>query len=183
MTRKQLLAAMALIEKAHGKNLTEDQVGVYFELLGDLDAEHFVCAVKAHLMENEFPGIPTVGRLRALASRFRDGSRVAPEEAFQEIHKAIVRFGYMRPMEAEKALGAEIWSVIEGVGGWQRFCDSPVDQRASLFAQFRDAWNGAQDRIERVARLSDDLRSRLVGIGQKSIELVAEGLSVGGGGK
>lgn len=180
MTRDELLAGMAILEAATDKAFTDAQVTVWFDLLGDLNGQHFLAAVKRALLESEFPGLPPIGRIRRYATEAAVGVPESPEAMFERVRAAISQHGYCDPVGASKLLGPTLWSVIQGIGGWERICDSPIDQRATLFAQFRDAWNRAAERAATNARLPEDSRPKLMDLGpvNASLKRLAESLGV-----
>lgn len=183
MTKREFLTTLAVLEAATGHSFTTEQTQAWFVLLQHLTADAMQTAVKRVLMEREYPGLPPVGLIVRYAAEATQGIPLDPEQAFQRVREAITRFGYYQPGDAAKFLGSEVWDVIQGIGGWERICDSPVDQRQSLFAQFRDGWTRQQTRIQDQLRLPSDVRpqQRLTGESPKphpSIRLLAESLEV-----
>lgn len=59
---------------------------------------------------------------------------------------AVKRFGYANPAGAKAFLGELAWQAVCSLGGWQAVCESPTDQRATLRAQFRVAFEGLANR-------------------------------------
>lgn len=161
MTKREFLVCAAVLEAGVGKPFTPEQADVWFELFQDMPAEAFRDAVKRCLLESEYPGLPAVGKVRRYCTEAMVGIPETPEAVFERVRKAVSVFGYPDPLGAMNALGPAVWSVIQGIGGWERICDNPVDQRATLFAQFRDAWKVAAERAATQARLPEDLRPRV----------------------
>ncbi|MGD9857313.1 MAG: hypothetical protein AB7U20_20415 [Planctomycetaceae bacterium] len=158
MTRAEFTPCLAVLSAATGHAFTADQATVWFDLMRDLDVAALQAAVKRVLLEREYPGLPPLGQIRRYATEATHGTSVSAVRAFARVHEAISQFGYLDPAGARKYLGPEIWAVVQGIAGWDRICDSPIDQRASLFAQFRDGWNRQEDRRANQLRLPEALR-------------------------
>ncbi|MGD9855475.1 MAG: hypothetical protein AB7U20_11065 [Planctomycetaceae bacterium] len=158
MTRHEFTPCLAVLSAATGHAFTTEQATVWFDLLGDLDVAALQAAVKRVLMEREYPGLPPLGQIRRYATEATHGTSVTAERAFARVHEAISRYGYPDPAGARQSLGPEIWAVMQGIGGWDRICDSPIDQRSALFAQFRDGWIRQEGRRANQLRLPAALR-------------------------
>ena len=156
---------MAVLEAGIGAPLTEDMLDVWYDTLGDLDVRDLKVAVRRLLAERTYPGLPPVGQLRKYATENRHGQIATPEAAYKRVRQAISRFGLPINDAEWKALhaflGESLQAVVRGIGGWQRVCDSPPEDRAVLFAQFRDAWNRMADRTSSHQNLTEDLRPRV----------------------
>lgn len=158
MTKREFIVAIAALECGIGSGLSEQQCTVWFTVLGDLPADALRAAVKRYLQECEYPGLPPAARLRRLAAESTNGIAITAEAAFARVKTARSQWGYVEPGKAKKFLGEAIWSVIEGTGGWSKYCDHSPEQRPMIFSQFRDGWNRQVERRSSLARLSDDVR-------------------------
>lgn len=162
-SRRQFEEICMALAAGIGKPMQRDTVRAWYVLLGDLPPAALQAAATRALCEAEYPVIPPVGRIRRFAIEFLHGVPITPEEAFQRVRAAISRFGLDRQEKAREALGLAVWRAVQGIGGWQRVCDSPVDRRDVLFAQFRDSWLRLQDREQMLARLPAAVRPRVAG--------------------
>lgn len=178
ITFEDFCKCTALLEIGTGKPMTAEQVELWYELLGDLPLNSLQAAIKRALLENEYPVIPPVGRIRRLASEHASGIPIDAEQAFARVREAISQFGWPDPGKAAEFLGPAIWSVVQGVGGWQRICDSPPDQRQALFSQFRDGWQRAAARQQRDNLLPEDVRpqQRVEGHHHPAVRLLADSM-------
>lgn len=157
MTREEFALAIAVLEEGVGEQVSERTATVWFEVLQDMPQEALRRAVMRYLAECQYPDLPAVGRLRALAVESMSGVPESAQSAFARVRKAVSRFGYCDPGGAREVLGQTVWRAIEGVGGWQRFCDCPVSDRGTLMAQFRDALKSIVEREQRDRLLPESL--------------------------
>ena len=123
-----------------------------------MNLESLQAAIKRVLLEREYPGLPPIGLMRRYAIEAAHGVPISAEQAFARVREAISRFGIYEPAAAAEHCGSEIWQAVQGIGGWNRICDSPPDQRQTLFAHFRDGWHRSQDSRQQNLRLSEDVQ-------------------------
>jgi hypothetical protein len=179
VTKREFLICAAVLEAGAGKPIGQDQADVWFEMFQDIPADVFRDAVKRCLLESEYPGLPAIGKVRRYCSERMVGIPETPETVFELVRKAVSRFGYCDPLGAAAELGPAVWSVVQGIGGWERVCDNPVDQRATLFAQFRDAWKAAAERAATQAKLPEELRPAIADSrAQATVKAVAARLAI-----
>jgi hypothetical protein len=80
MTRSEFAMAMAYVGTAMAKPLSAEAHEVYFELLGDLNYQTLMVAVKRVLLEHRFPTFPSVAELRQAAAETIRGEAVELSE-------------------------------------------------------------------------------------------------------
>jgi hypothetical protein len=147
-----------LLSAALGVEIDGRTSEAWYLVLRDVPSDAWICAVTRYLAEDEYRGLPPVGKLRRLAVEAVRGTPPDPEVEFGRVRRAVQRFGYMDPAGAREALGPTVWQAIEGIGGWSRVCESPVTQRPALYAQFRDAMSAVVAREESQARIPEFAR-------------------------
>lgn len=93
MTREEFLGITTYIGLAINKPLNEDALEVYFDLLGDLDAQTLQLAAKRVLLEHRWASFPTVAELREAAAETVQGrtSALSTGEAWALAWAAIGR--------------------------------------------------------------------------------------------
>ena len=84
MTHIEFAKIAAYIGTAVRKPLTPNELDVYFDLLGDLDANALLVAAKRVLLEHKYATFPSVAELRAAAVETQRGavSDLTPAEAW-----------------------------------------------------------------------------------------------------
>lgn len=126
MTHKEFLEIMAVLEVGSGtsKPISELQAEVYFDILKDLPAESVRRAARQALSESQYPTIPPVGVLLKLAT-----GEVPAESratiAYAAAARAVQTQGGYRSVDFDDPL---VNATIRLMGGWDRFCDWPVDE-------------------------------------------------------
>ena len=157
MTKAEFVKCLAVLSAGTGRTLGDSTIDVWFDCLKDLPGKSVQTAVKRWLMESETSNTPAVGLIRRFAIEAVHGEPIPAEEAFKKVRTIISHFGH-DSKTARKHLGPAIWSVLEGIGGYMRVCESKPEERATLFAQFRDAWVRHSTAESRTLRLPADVR-------------------------
>lgn len=94
-------------------------------------------ALMEYAILNKF--MPHPSDLKEIVVKFRNPEAFKPaQEAWEEINKAIRRFGYYRQSEAFKTFDPKMKRVVKAVG-WANLCHS--ERLDSLKRSFFDMWN------------------------------------------
>lgn len=158
MTREEWAMIAVYIQAAIGKEFGEQQLEVYFDLLGDLPAGATLAAAKAVLGESVYPTLPTPGAIRSAAvAMVSDGTQTAAE-AWRDVVKAVRRYGYNRPADGLATLEARARNAAECIG-WQDLCN---DLGEVTRAHFFKAYEQLSNRDRREALIPVTVR-RLMG--------------------
>lgn len=167
LTRPQLLVGLGIIEGAIGKEYDEQLVDfdMWLKMFNEkgIELEHFLTACRRVAFETQIPALPPFGRIVALAVESAKGTYITADEAYGLVRKAMIQWGFYEAEKARAFLGPEIWSIIRGIGGWSSLCNSPITDRGTIFAQFRDAWKGRVERAIAMDRLPEADRPKLAG--------------------
>ena len=169
---------MAVLEAGTGKVATEKQNEVYYDLLGDLPLSALQAAAKRALLAHNYPTIPPVGMLRAFAMELVDGLPASHGDAFDMVLTAVRRFGCYDEKAGMESLDPACRRGVRAMGGWQAVCESPIEDRATLRAQFRMAYDQIADRETTLRNLPESIRpaERLGGTAARIVEDVARAM-------
>src|SRR5579859_1583821 len=163
MTREEFTAIMLFLVASVGKEMTEPTINVYFDLLGDLPYNSLLAAVKLTLLENTYPTIPTVGKLREAAVRVMQGNAPTAIEAWGMAIAAVGRFGLSGKRKALECLPTPVARAVEYFG-WRSLCDSTEPEISR--AQFVKAYDALATREHRTALMPPAVRELLESVGR-----------------
>lgn len=152
MTHDQALAVYALIAAAWPAwKANEGTVGVWIDMLADLDYEPCVQAAKELIATDE--GWPSIAKLRRRYLHVAHGMPPDPDEAWLEAATQARRLGmYHGPPESwsHPAVAATVASI-----GWERIC---LDERPEIVrVQFLRTYETVSDREQQRALVGSDL--------------------------
>lgn len=121
MTRAEFSKLMAFITAAVDKPVARPTVDAYYEMLGDLPYDLAAVAVKKIIATDEYPTLPTIGKIRQAAAEISRGRILSTPEAWGMAIKAIHRYGYYREAEAMESLPEHVAEIVRWIG-YQSIC-------------------------------------------------------------
>ena len=170
MTRKKTMAeiktlqALAFLQLAYTRDLSEEQLDFYVEMLRDIDPAILETAVRKLIQTSNF--LPTIAEIRSAAATLEGlacgTAELDADEAWGQVQRAIHSVGYYaRPEFDSEALMETVDSL-----GWQEICQTPVEDTPILRAQFRRAY---EQNLARRAEKNEFRRAIIQGGNQKKI--------------
>ena len=167
MTREETKTILSTMAAVYSEKLMPSMndltVNVWFQLLQDLPYQQVQAATAAWLTGNKYP--PTIADLReTVLARPVEASMDTAEEAWGKVQVAVRRHGWTEEERAKAALGDLIWKTV-GSFGWRYWCQMPVEDESTYFAQFRNAYNVNRKREIEKAQIPSVLLEKLPGIG------------------
>lgn len=168
MTREETKTILATMATTYPKNLmpeiTDLTVNVWFQLLQDIPYQKVQAATAAWLASNRYP--PTIADIREMVLvKSLESSMDTAEEAWGKVQIAVRRYGWTEEERAKEALGEMIWKTV-GSFGWKYWCQMPIEDESTYFAQFRNAFNVAKKRGAETVQIPAQIREKLDWIGQ-----------------
>lgn len=133
MTRQEFSKIMVFLSAVIDKPISKATVEAYFEMLGDLQYNLAMAAVQKIVASDEYPVLPTIGKIRKAAAEIAQPNRLSAPEAWGYVMSAIHRYGYYRESEALASMPPEAAEVLR-LMGWQELCHS--DNIDVIRAQF-----------------------------------------------
>jgi len=158
--RSEFAGVLLLLESGTGHKFDKQSVEAWFVALEDLPLEAFKAGVKRCLQEHE-GGFPAIGTVRRFAFEYLDGLPDLSSEAFERAIEAVRRYGSYGATEAKEALDDRTWTAIKRCGGWNWLCEVTPDNRTTIAAQFRKAYESMTERETSQRQLSEDVRPKL----------------------
>lgn len=153
MSRAEATRAVAVLLAAypHARIMAQTS-SVYEESLMDLDYEHVDRAVRALILtEKDF--IPTIAKIRARAVEYRDGQKPEAGNVWEQVRKAVGRYGREREPEALASMDPIAARAMASLG-WRDFCQSDMADLPSWRARFIELYNQLAQRHEHERKLA-----------------------------
>ncbi len=166
MDSKEFTRIMAFISAAIDKRIAKATIDAYFEILKDLSADLCMAAAKKVIAADEYPTLPTIGKIRKAARDLCAADRVSAPEAWGQTLKAIQRHGYYGEAEGMASLPENVAQVVEMIG-WTDICHS--DKPDVLRAQFMRMYETVEQRQREVDLIPEDVKVFIAGVGKKML--------------
>lgn len=153
MTREDFTKAMTFLGIAYNKEFTQEQVAVWFEFFKDVDLESYKMAIKRIVAKNKF--IPSIHELKKELALIKTPMlELKAEQEWEEVIKAMRKYGSYRPVEALSTLSPYTKRIVQ-MFGWGRLCESTYEQLVWLKKDFVEAFEAKQDNAEEILSLGD----------------------------
>jgi hypothetical protein len=166
MERNETAKLIALIMANYSEGLlpsgwtsnSQNAVNTWHALLNDLPFDAVKASVLKHMMTNEYP--PTVAHIRGEIANMITSIETA-DEAWGMVQKAIRQFGYVNKAGALAMLPDTARIIVERFG-WDYYCQMPVDDASTYYAQFRQAYQGQSMKRKELAQVPDYIRAQIM---------------------
>ena len=166
MNREQFTKIMSYVMAAIEKKPSKSTIEVYYDLLKDLDYDLAFAAVKKVIASDEYPVLPTVGKIRKAAHDLCTMDRLSAPEAWGIVVKAIRKYGYCSEAEALASMPKEVAETVKFIG-WRELCLS--EKPDVIRAQFMRMYEAVEARQKERELLPDSVKQILTGISKKML--------------
>lgn len=177
MERAEFARGMAFLQAAVQVTAPEATLHSYWHLLQDLDSDTWQAAVLATAASHEYHTLPPVAAIRKAAQRARNGVGPTWEEGFSIACRAVRQAGgSYATMEDRQAVLALMPGLLGELAGrmWSTICHS--EDPSILRAQWRQAWEAAEEREVDIERLPPSARPNRVGVDLKKLFQMPKGI-------
>jgi len=152
MLKEEFTKGIFFLTTAYNKDFSQDQVSVWYEFFKDEDYDVFRNAVKRIIPKKQFmPSIAELKQEMALISNPQ--LQLKPDEEWENVRKAIRKYGFYRGDEAMKSLNPATASVVRMLGGWESICQSTDGDW--LRKNFMDLFTTKTENYEEIALLGE----------------------------
>ena len=160
MTPVDFSKGCAILAAGIGREIKTQQIQAWYPILSDLTVEQWGYAVQRYLAESD-SAWPMPAQLRKLASEFTHGVHSDHGEAFAKVTDAVRVYGSYQADKAMASFDEATRRAVQACGGFMWFCEMDSDNRQTMAAQFRMAYQQAQQRTEKHQALPERLRPRM----------------------
>lgn len=169
-TQNEILFLLTTLATAYPRfELTQQTVGLYVEMLADLDVGLLNAAVHQHIAESEW--FPSVAALRNKVVELQQMTRQNQDwgAAWGVVMDAANRLGYDEVMQQgleNVFVDPLTLSVVKQIR-WREICYADLDTLNTLRAQFRDMYQAAQERRTKELKLIPQVREQMAQLAER----------------
>lgn len=145
MTKEQLLKGLKYLGVAYNKEFTQEQASVWFDMFKDDDYKTFSQAVKRLISTNQF--MPSIAEIKKEIAKLENPLlTLRAEDEWEEVLKAIRKYGYYKQEEAFNSLKEITQNAVRNLG-WYRLCSSENIQweKKEFITIFNSKVDGARE--------------------------------------
>ena len=150
MSKEDFLKGMKILGTAYGKEFDEDQIEVWYEMLGGYSIEDFKQAIKELIKtEERMPSIATI--TKHIAKKHLKDVPDAESE-WSSVIASVHRFGSYREEEALNSLNEYTAKIVRLIG-YYRICMATPEEQVWNKKEFISEYNSLVDKLEEHLRL------------------------------
>lgn len=121
MTREEFANGMAFMATIYSKDMTAEQVGVWYSFFENDSFEEFQKAVRKLAVSSKY--FPSIAELKEAIAEDAVGM-LSADQAWDRVLYAIRKFGWCQAEEAMKSLPESVQLTVNHMGGFKRMCES-----------------------------------------------------------
>ena len=148
-----------------------ESLKVWYEILKDLSYEQVQAAIIKHATKSPFP--PSIAEIRGAVVSITDESDDWGG-AWEQVRKAIGRYGYTREKEAMESFDSLTRMTVQRLG-WRQVCETDLDDLMSVRANFRMIYESLHEKEDESARMPETLKKMIDGITSEKKQLGEKG--------
>lgn len=160
MNREETSKILAVLSAAFPRFEPDElTLQVWHEMLGDLEYPIAQLAAKKCMIQNTFP--PSIAEVRKAAVQIMYPQRKAPAEAWEDVNRAVDRFGYYRQKEAMESLSPEVARAVRAIG-FEKIC--LTENMGVERGQFMKIYEQLAGREEEELLLPEKMRAQIAAV-------------------
>lgn len=144
MNKEDFLQCMKLLGTAYNKEFDEEQVEVWYSMLHEYKIEDLTRAIK-ELIKTE-THLPTIAHITKQIATYNVATLPNGEDEWQEVLKAVRRYGSYREEEALKSLKPYTSRIVRLIG-YYRICTSTPEQQTWNRKEFIEEYNSLKYKV------------------------------------
>lgn len=173
MTRDETkIILMTLSEAYRGRfsDVNSKTVDLWHKMLEDMEYKEVEVYVVDWISREKWP--PTIAELRSVRADtlMTAINGLDASEAWSEVQESIRRYGYYEQEKGIAALSPDTREIVRRLGGYAEFCLIEEREVRTLYAQFRDAYNGLISSRKRQLQTPRQIRQALQDIASKYLD-------------
>lgn len=144
MNKEQFVKGMTFLAVAYNKEISEEQVSVWYEFFKDETYDNFRAAVKRIIPKKQF--MPSIAELKQEITTFTNPIlQLNVDDEWAKVIQAIRKYGYYRSLEALDSLNEYTRQIVMTIG-WYRLCTSEnIEWERKTF---KELFNNKQENLE-----------------------------------
>lgn len=144
MNKEKFVKIMTYMCMAYSKELTKEQLDVWYSFLKIYSDEELNIAVKNLI--NTKKTLPTIADIKEEIARIKTNDIPEAEDEWQEVLNAVRQFGSYREQEALQDLKPYTSKIVRYIG-YQRICASTPDEQTWNKKEFIGEYNALKDKV------------------------------------
>ena len=144
MTQEEFIKGMTFLGLAYNKEFTQDTIEVWYSMLKDYSIEEFSNAIQELIKTEE--RIPSIATITKQIAKSKTVGIPEAEDEWQEVIKAVGRYGSYREQEALDSLKPYTAKITKYIG-FSRICMATPEEQIWNKKEFIGEYNALKDKV------------------------------------
>lgn len=157
MTKEDFLKGIKLLTIAYNKEFTEEQIEVWYSILGEYKVDEFSKAIQELIKTEKF--MPSIAHITEHIAKAHFKDVPGAESEWDNVISAVHRFGSYKEKEALNNLCEYTRKIVKLIG-YYRICTSTQEEQVWNKKEFIEEYNALKDKL---------VENKQIGISQENL--------------
>ena len=143
MTKQDFLEGMTILGVAYDKEFTEEQVSVWYQMLGNYTKQEFKSAIQELIKTEEY--LPSIAKITKTIAKTKVNLPDAEDE-WQDVLRAVRQYGSWDEKGALESLEPYTRKIVQYIG-FNRICMATPEEQVWNKKEFIGEYNSLKDKV------------------------------------
>lgn len=143
MTKQDFLEGMTILGVAYDKEFTEEQVSVWYQMLGNYTKKEFKSAIQELIKTEEY--LPSIAKITKTIAKTKVNLPDAEDE-WQDVLRAVRQYGSWDEKGALESLEPYTRKIVQYIG-FNRICMATPEEQTWNKKEFIGEYNSLKDKV------------------------------------
>ena len=143
MKKEDFIKGMTLLGVAYNKSFTEEEISIWYQMLGNNTEEDFSRAIQDLIKTETF--LPSIAHITKQIAKYKTSDIPGAEDEWQEVLNVVRYFGSYREQEALENLKPYTAKIVKYIG-YYRICTSTQEEQVWNKKNFIEEYNALKDK-------------------------------------
>ena len=144
MTKENFIKGMTLLSVAYNKDFKEDEISIWYQMLGDNTEEEFSRAIQELIKTEDY--LPSIAKITKAIAKQKTRAFPNAEDEWQDVIRAVKQFGLWNEKGALESLKPYTRKIVEHIG-FKRICMATPEDQVWNKKEFTGEYNSLKDKM------------------------------------
>lgn len=144
MTKENFIKGMTLLGVSYNKDFTEDEISVWYQMLGDNTEEEFSRAIQELIKTEDY--LPSIAKITKAIAKQKTTAFPNAEDEWQDVLRAVKQFGSWDEKGALESLNPYTRKIVQHIG-FNRICMATPEDQVWNKKDFIGEYNSLKDKM------------------------------------
>lgn len=144
MKKEDFIKGMTLLSVAYNKYFEEDEISIWYQMLGDNTEEEFSRAIQKLIKTEDY--LPSIAKISKTIAKQKSAAFPDAEDEWQDVLRAVKEFGSWNKSEALDSLNPYTKKIVQYIG-FDRICMASPEEQVWNKKEFIGEYNSLKDKV------------------------------------